>query len=160
MENWIWTNLLPYASKPWVTCSQSGAYFINKGLNVLFPNIVDDMQIIVLCTDAALCMLATSPLLKVFYAHLIHVTCLAYGINWLAKLIRNELFRSVQFYFKHEESMLERTIQKSFQVAHYDHSLSWLAGIHGLRQLNVTERTLKLLKKLFGHFLAQVLQLV
>jgi hypothetical protein len=102
-------------SKPYLLCSktlekvnsQTIAYFINKGLNILYPTAVHDTKILLLCTAAASYMLAAPPLLKVFYPHLIHVTCLAHSLKRLVKQIMNEFPEMNSPYFEHDESILQ-----------------------------------------------------
>jgi hypothetical protein len=53
--------------------SQLIDYFINKGFYIFYPSGFDDTKVILLA-HAASHMLAASPLVKVFYQHLIHVT--------------------------------------------------------------------------------------
>lgn len=66
------------------------AYFVNKGLQLLYPGGVDDSKVLLLCSDAASYMIAASPLLQTFYPNLIHVTCLAHALHRIAETVRNE----------------------------------------------------------------------
>ena len=86
------------ASTPHLLCckqlekvnSQSIAYFINKGLQLLYPGGVDDSKVLLLISDAASYMIASAPLLTTFYPSLIHVTCMAHALHRLAETIRAE----------------------------------------------------------------------
>jgi hypothetical protein len=98
----------------------------------------------ILCTDAAAYMLPASPLLKVFYPYLIHVTCIAHGLKRVPKQIRNEF---------PEVNSLISDMKKVFYK-----SPSRIVAFK--EKLSFTPATLKLLKKLFRHFLTLTMQLV
>lgn len=72
------------------TNKQTVANFVNNGLKVLYPNSIDENRVLLAYTDAAAYMVAAMQLLKVFYPALVHVTCLAHGINRIAEEVRSQ----------------------------------------------------------------------
>lgn len=65
--------------------------FINEAFMHFFvPDIVPTEKIILMLSDAAPYMVKAGQQLKVLYENLIHVTCLAHGINRVAEAIRSE----------------------------------------------------------------------
>jgi hypothetical protein len=69
--------------------SQSVAYFINKESNILYPGRVYDTKIF-FCAQMSIinaCCITTS---KGVFPLLIHVTCLAHGLNTLPEQIMND----------------------------------------------------------------------
>lgn len=63
--------------------------FIQETLtNFWLPNPVPTEKILILLSDAASNMLKVGQNLKIFYENLIHVTCLAHGLNRVAETIR------------------------------------------------------------------------
>lgn len=61
--------------------------FVNDGLRLLWPN-GNENQVLLLVTDAAAYMLKAGRNLKVFYPNMVHLTCLAHGLNRVAESIR------------------------------------------------------------------------
>lgn len=65
--------------------------FIQDALtNFFLPNTVPIEKFLILLSDAAPYMLKAGQNLKIFYENLLHVTCLAHGINRVAEYIRSE----------------------------------------------------------------------
>lgn len=65
------------------------ARFVNDSLKTLWPDGGgEDFRIFY--TDAAAYMIKAADSLKVFYPNLVHVTCLAHGINRVAEEVRNQ----------------------------------------------------------------------
>lgn len=62
--------------------------FVNDSLRILWPH-GNEFKVLLLLTDAAAYMIIAGQNLKVFYPNLIHVTCLAHGLNLIAEKIRN-----------------------------------------------------------------------
>jgi hypothetical protein len=63
--------------------------FVNESLMAFFaPDILPTEKILLLITDAAAYMIKAGANLNIFYKNLIHVTCLAHGINRVAEEIR------------------------------------------------------------------------
>lgn len=80
--------------------------FIQETLtNFWLPNPVPTEKILILLSDAASYMLKVGQNLKIFYENLIHVTCLAHGLNRAAETIRasfplvNDLIANVKKIF-------------------------------------------------------------
>lgn len=80
--------------------------FIQETLTHFFlPNPVPTEKILVLLSDAAPYMIKAGQNLKIFYENLIHVTCLAHGLNRVAETIRvsfplvNDLISNVKKIF-------------------------------------------------------------
>jgi hypothetical protein len=91
-----------------------------------------------------------SSILKVFHPHLIYVTCLAHGLNRLAKQIGN-YFLKVNSFISNMKKLFCKVPSKivafkNLPSALGQHSSSQMAGKHGLRQLNAIAENLKLLK--------------
>lgn len=65
--------------------------FIQDGLSEFFlPEYVPSQKILLLLSDAAPYMIKAGQNLKIFYENLIHVTCLAHGLNRVAEEIRKQ----------------------------------------------------------------------
>lgn len=65
--------------------------FINDCLTRFYlPNAVPSEKVLLMLSDAAAYMIKSAQNLKIFYNNLIHVTCLAHGVNRIAEEIRNE----------------------------------------------------------------------
>lgn len=65
--------------------------FVNEALmNFFRPEIVPTEKILLLLSDAATYMVKAGQQLKMLYPNLIHVTCLAHGLNRVAEEIRNQ----------------------------------------------------------------------
>jgi hypothetical protein len=95
-------------------------------------------------------MPTASPLRKVFYSYLTHVTLLAPGLKRLVEQVRNEFFKLNSLISNMNKLLCKAPsriadLERNSQPPHWHYSLSWLAGEHGLRQLNNIARTLKLL---------------
>jgi hypothetical protein len=48
-------------------------------------------EMLILCSDAAACMLKAATALKLFYPNLVHFTCLAHGLQSVAEEVRSQL---------------------------------------------------------------------
>jgi hypothetical protein len=57
---------------------------------VLWPTGSNEEKVKILYTDGVAYMLKAGKNLKVFYPAMLHVTCLAHGLNLVAELVRNE----------------------------------------------------------------------
>lgn len=65
--------------------------FVQESLaNFFLPITVPAEKILVLLSDAAPYMLKVGQNLKIFYPNIIHVTCLAHGLNRIAEAVRSE----------------------------------------------------------------------
>lgn len=65
--------------------------FIQDSLTKFFlPDVVPTEKLLIFLSDAAPYMLKVGLNLKIFYHNLIHVTCLAHGLNRVAEQIRNQ----------------------------------------------------------------------
>lgn len=65
--------------------------FVNDSLTKFYlPKAVPSEKVLLMLSDAAAYMLKSARNLKIFYNNLIHVTCLAHGVNRIAEEIRNE----------------------------------------------------------------------
>lgn len=69
------------------TNQETVAHFVNNGLKILNP---DESKVLLAVTDAASYMAPAMRTLKVFFPSLVHVTCLAHGLNRVAEQIRIE----------------------------------------------------------------------
>lgn len=87
---------------------QTSAKLFNDAMSVLWPGGVKHEQVFLLLTDAAPYMVKAADALKVLYIKMIHVTCLAHGVNRLAECIR--------FQFKNVDSLVSK-VKKIFLKA-------------------------------------------
>jgi hypothetical protein len=62
---------------------------VNNGLKVLWPQSVQEEEVVVLYSDAAAYMLKAATALKVFYQNLIHFTCMSRGLQHVAEEVRS-----------------------------------------------------------------------
>jgi len=63
--------------------------FVNDSLKILWPTGGNDDKVLLLLNDAAPYMVKSGDVLKVLYPNLIHVTCLAHGLNRVAEKVRD-----------------------------------------------------------------------
>ncbi|PSN39119.1 hypothetical protein C0J52_17476, partial [Blattella germanica] len=63
------------------------ARFVNDALRILWPEGGNEHKFRVLLSDAAAYMLRAASSLKIFYPHLIHVTCIVHGLQRVAEVI-------------------------------------------------------------------------
>lgn len=61
--------------------------FVNDSIRLLWPH-GNESKVLLLLTDAAAYMIKAGKNLKVFYPNLIHITCLAHGLNLIAEKVR------------------------------------------------------------------------
>ena len=87
---------------------QTSAKLFNDAMSVLWYDGVKHEQVFLLLTDAAPYMVKAGDALKVLYLKMIHVTCLAHGINRLAECVR--------FQFKNVDSLVSN-VKKIFLKA-------------------------------------------
>lgn len=66
------------------------ARFVNDALRILWPEGGNEHKFRVLLSDAAAYMLRAASSLKIFYPHLIHVTCIVHGLQRVAEVIREQ----------------------------------------------------------------------
>ncbi|XP_023215156.1 uncharacterized protein LOC111617975 [Centruroides sculpturatus] len=93
---------LIYTKQLTKTNHETVAHFVNNGLKIINP---DEDKVLVAVTDAASYMVPAMKTLKIFFPALVHVTCLAHGLNRVAEQIRveyekvNKLISSVKKVF-------------------------------------------------------------
>jgi len=63
------------------------ARFVNDGLKLLWPLGGNDEKVLLMLSDAVPYMVKTGQSLTVFYANLIHVTCVAHVFNRVAEKV-------------------------------------------------------------------------
>ncbi|XP_033245103.1 uncharacterized protein LOC117187204 [Drosophila miranda] len=61
--------------------------FVNDSIRILWPH-GNELKVLLLLTDTAAYMIKAGKNLKVFYPNLIHITCLAHGLNLIAEKVR------------------------------------------------------------------------
>ena len=76
------------------TNSNTICRFVNSSLKILDQDPGFDDRVLLLITDAATYMVKAGKTLKAFYQNLIHLTCVAHGLNRIAEKVR-ELFPNV-----------------------------------------------------------------
>ncbi|KAF0760196.1 DUF659 domain-containing protein [Aphis craccivora] len=87
--------------------------FVNDSLKILWPTGGNDDKVLLLLSDAAPYMVKSGDVLKVLYPNLIHVTCLAHGLNRVAEKVRdmfpnvNKLVNNIKKIFLKAPSRVE-----------------------------------------------------
>jgi hypothetical protein len=72
------------------TNHQTIAKCFNDAMSLLWPNGVKHDNELLFISDAAPYMIKAGQGLRLFYPHMIHVTCLAHGLHRVAETIRSE----------------------------------------------------------------------
>ena len=62
---------------------------VNDAMGVLWPNGGQHQRVLLLVNDAAPCMIKAGKALYMFYPGMIHFTCLAHGLHYVAEAIRD-----------------------------------------------------------------------
>jgi hypothetical protein len=65
--------------------------FVNDGIKLLWPNGDHEEQVVILYSDTAAYMMKAAIAFKLFYYNLIHLTCLANGLQHVAEEVRAKL---------------------------------------------------------------------
>ncbi|KAJ8892927.1 hypothetical protein PR048_005508 [Dryococelus australis] len=87
-------NLTQKNPQPFLICSKmlgrtnhvTVAHFVNDGLKVLWPDGIQEEEVLVLYSDAASYMLKAATALRVFYPNMIHFTCMAHGLQRITEV--------------------------------------------------------------------------